>query len=71
VAKPRTAEDYDDDITATSRVVLAEVAAKFRAREAEGPTWIANFLARPGTEEHERLLTDAFMTVTEVLRLLG
>ncbi|MGH7331551.1 MAG: hypothetical protein ACREKS_02155, partial [Candidatus Rokuibacteriota bacterium] len=50
---------------------MAEIAVKFRAREAEGPTWVANFLARPGTDEHERLLTDAFMTVTEVLRLLG
>lgn len=50
---------------------LDAIAAKFRAREAEGPTWVASFLSRPGTDEHERLLTDAFMSVNEVLRLLG
>jgi hypothetical protein len=50
---------------------LDEIAAKFRAPQAEGPMWVANFLARPATTEHERLLTDAFMTVSEVLRLLG
>jgi hypothetical protein len=50
---------------------LAAIAEKFRDREAEGPTWVAVFLAEGNADLHERLRTDAFMTVREVLRLLG
>ena len=42
-----------------------------RAQDAEGPTWVADFLS-PGTaEDRERIRLDAFMRVREVLRLLG
>ncbi len=50
---------------------LAQIADKFRARDAEGPTWVAVFVGSATTDEHERLRTDAHMVVTEVLRLLG
>lgn len=50
---------------------LQSIAEKFRAREAEGPTWVAAFLTAGNDEERERILTDAFMTVQEVLRRLG
>lgn len=47
---------------------LEAMAGRFRDREAEGPTWVATFLAPGTTEEYERLRTDAFMVVREVLR---
>lgn len=50
---------------------LAAIAEKFRHRESEGPTWVAVFLAEGNADLHERLRTDAFMTVQEVLRLVG
>ena len=50
---------------------LDAIAEKFRAQDAEGPTWVADFLS-PGTaEDRERIRLDAFMRVREVLRLLG
>lgn len=50
---------------------LRAIAQKFRALDAEGPTWVARFLGGgdPGTEA--RLRQDAFMTVHEVCRILG
>ena len=50
---------------------LAMIAEKFRARDAEGPTWVAVFVGSANPEGHERIRTDAHMTVGEVLRLLG
>lgn len=50
---------------------LAMIAEKFRARDAEGPTWVAMFVGSANAEEHERIRTDAHMTVSEVLRILG
>lgn len=49
---------------------LAQIAEKFRARDAEGPTWVAMFVGSATADDHERLRTDAHMVVTEVLRLL-
>ncbi|MGH2608602.1 MAG: hypothetical protein ACRDHF_05880, partial [Tepidiformaceae bacterium] len=49
---------------------LDAIREKFRDRDAEGPTWVAAFLSE-GQAEDERFRTDAFMTVSEVLRLLG
>jgi hypothetical protein len=67
VAKPRTAEDYDDDITATSRVVLAEVATILGAyREALvliggwAPYLILQRFGRPGTFDPGTLGATAF-----------
>jgi hypothetical protein len=50
---------------------LAMIAEKFRARDAEGPTWVAVFVGSASAEEGERIRTDAHMTVGEVLRILG
>lgn len=50
---------------------LAAIAEKFRAPEAEGPTWVAVFLGHDEGEARERARVDAFMTVGEVLRLVG
>ena len=50
---------------------LAAIAEKFRAEEAEGPTWVARFFSPAGAHEFERLRLDAFMTIQEVLRLSG
>jgi len=50
---------------------LDAIANRFRTREAEGPTWVAEFLGSAGTEDHERARTDAFMTVQEVLRRIS
>jgi len=44
---------------------------KFRAQDAEGPTWVARFFSPAGESEFERLRLDAFMTIQEVLRLTG
>lgn len=64
----RLAEFRGEDIVDRG---LAAIAEKFRERESEGPTWVAAFLASGGSEEYERIRTDAHMTVTEVLRRLG
>ena len=50
---------------------LAQIAEKFRARDAEGPTWVAVFVGSASVDDHERLRTDAHMVVTEALRLPG
>ena len=50
---------------------LDAIRGKFRDREAEGPTWVATFLSEGSREADERFRTDAFMTVAEVIALLG
>ena len=50
---------------------LAAIAEKFRAQDAEGPTWVARFFSPAGEDEFERLRLDALMTIQEVLRLTG
>jgi len=50
---------------------LRSIAEKFRALEAEGPTWVAAFLGEGDPERSARVRQDAFMTVQEVCRLLG
>jgi hypothetical protein len=50
---------------------LDAIREKFRDREAEGPTWVAVFLSEEHADEGERFRTDAFMTVSEVITLLG
>jgi hypothetical protein len=50
---------------------LDAIREKFRNREAEGPTWVAVFLSEGQADEGERFRTDAFMTVSEMLRLVG
>ncbi len=50
---------------------IDSIAQKFRALEAEGPTWVAAFLGRGDTEAPARIRQGAFMTVHEVCRLLG
>ncbi len=47
------------------------IAAKFRALDAEGPTWVAKFLGGGDPETEARFRQDAFMSVSEVCRLLG
>jgi hypothetical protein len=49
---------------------LQAICGRFRAVDAEGPTWVARFVGGdPETET--RIRRDAFMTVGEVCRLLG
>lgn len=50
---------------------LDAIREKFRDRDAEGPTWVAVFLSEGQADESERFRTDAFMTVSEVIALLG
>lgn len=50
---------------------LAVIAQKFRALEAEGPTWVARFLGGGEAGAEARIRQDAFQTVFEVCRLLG
>lgn len=46
------------------------IAEKFRALDAEGPTWVASFLGGGDEETRKRVQQDAFQTVSEVCRLL-
>lgn len=50
---------------------LGSIAQKFRALDAEGPTWVAKFLGGGDAGTEARLRQDAFMTVREVCRLVG
>lgn len=50
---------------------LQSICERFRAVDAEGPTWVARFLGGGDPERETRLQRDAFMTVGEVCRLLG
>ncbi|MEW6248796.1 MAG: hypothetical protein AB1555_19100 [Nitrospirota bacterium] len=50
---------------------LRAIAQKFRALDAEGPTWVAKFLGGGDAGTETRLRQDGFMTVHEVCRLLG
>jgi len=50
---------------------VARIREAFAHREAHGPAWVAAFLANPVFRaEHERRVTDAFMTVREFLASL-
>jgi hypothetical protein len=49
---------------------LRTIAQKFRALDAEGPTWVAKFLGGGDAETEARVRRDAFMTVREVCQLL-
>ncbi len=50
---------------------FGSIAEKFRAPDAEGPTWVATFLGEGDPDRSARVRQDAFMTVHEVCRLLG
>jgi len=51
---------------------LAGIRMAFARRESHGPAWAATFLTSPQfAGEHRRLVTEAFMVVSEFLRLLG
>lgn len=50
---------------------LRSIAQKFRAVDAEGPTWVTRFLGGGDAETEARVRHDAFMTVREVCRVLG
>ncbi len=49
---------------------LQVIAEKFRALDAEGPSWVADFLGEGDPARRARAQQDAFMTVHEVCRLL-
>jgi hypothetical protein len=50
---------------------VAGIQAAFARRESNGPVWAATFLTSPQfATEHQRLITDAFMVVSEFLRLV-
>jgi hypothetical protein len=50
---------------------LRAIAEKFRSSDAEGPAWVAEFIAGGDVATTARIRQDAFMTVQEVCRLLG
>ncbi|MBI4610598.1 MAG: hypothetical protein HY726_16505 [Candidatus Rokubacteria bacterium] len=50
---------------------LRSISERFRAPDAEGPTWVATFLGAGDAAAEARIKQDAFMTVHEVCRLLG
>lgn len=50
---------------------LRAITERFRALDAEGPTWVGAFLGEGDPERTARFRQDAFMTVQEVCRLLG
>jgi hypothetical protein len=50
---------------------LRSIAQKFRELDAEGPTWVAEFISGGDAGTAARIRQDAFMTVREVCRLLG
>lgn len=50
---------------------LRSIAQKFRALEAEGPTWVTKFLGGGDADTEARVRQDAFMTVREVCRILA
>ena len=59
----------DEPLVAAS---LASIRAAFGARQANGPAWAATFFVSPVfSAERERVKTDAFMVVSEFLRLLS
>lgn len=49
---------------------LGSIAQKFRALDAEGPTWVAKFLGGGDAETEARVRQDAFMRVREVCQIL-
>ncbi len=50
---------------------MAGIRTAFGKREANGPAWVATFMTSPQfAAEHRRLVTDAFMVVSEFNRLL-
>ncbi len=50
---------------------MRRIQEAFQARDAHGPAWVASFLTSPiFTAERQRAVTDAFMVVSEFLRLL-
>lgn len=50
---------------------LESIVQRFRALDAEGPTWAARFLGEGDADRETRVRQDAFMMVGEVCRLLG
>ncbi len=50
---------------------LNAIAKKFRAVDAEGPTWVAKFVGGGDAGTEARMRQDAFMMVGEVCRVLG
>lgn len=44
---------------------IASIHDAFATRRANGPAWVADFLQPASLDERERLITDAFMTVSE------
>jgi hypothetical protein len=50
---------------------LAAIATRFKSPDGDGPSWVANFLGYDDRDQELRTKQDAFMTVGEVLRLLG
>jgi hypothetical protein len=49
---------------------LQSICGRFRSVDAKGPTWVARFLGGGERDTETRIRQDAFMTVSEVCRLL-
>jgi hypothetical protein len=47
------------------------IASRFRSINAEGPSWVANFLHPHNEEARKRDIADAYMNVNEFISLLG
>ena len=50
---------------------LLAVKERFRAIDAEGPYWVANFMASTDSAEKERIRQRSFMIVNETIRKIG
>ena len=54
------------------REAMTNIREAFGRREAHGPAWVASFLVHPAlAAERDRLITDAFMVVTEFTQRLA
>ena len=49
---------------------MARIGDAFRRRDANGPAWIADFIGHASDEDRERIITDAYMNVRELVELL-
>jgi hypothetical protein len=53
------------------REALDNICAAFSSRTAKGPSWVATFLAAATKEERDRIQTDAYVNVSEFLKLVS
>ncbi|MEE8400608.1 MAG: hypothetical protein V3R86_00435 [Candidatus Hydrothermarchaeaceae archaeon] len=50
---------------------IENIKNRFKSINGVGPVWVANFLNPTSKEEKERIMADAFMNVSELIRIVG